>query len=215
MYAIIHKNQVLVGPKEWNKAFFSHVLQKKGITALIPRSAVEVLPYVIDADTSIHKVVVTQDEFNPMTQYLRGPLFTITEDSVTAHYEVVDTIIELARNNFKQKAAEERYRKEVSGIKVTLQDAEYSVTTQRVDRDVFAVNAMLLGDNETLNFKFSEGFVQLTKSDLLTVSNAIKAHVQSAFTWESNIFAQIDAAETAEQLLAITIVEASQTPTVE
>jgi hypothetical protein len=215
MYAIIHKNQVLVGPKDWDKAFFSYVLEQKGITTLLPRTATETLPHVIDADTYIQKVTVTQDEFNPMTQYLRGPLFTIAEDTVTAHYEVVDTVIELARNNFKQKAAEERYKKEVSGIKVTLQENEYSVTTQRVDRDIFAVNAMLLGDNETLNFKFSEGFVQLTKSDLLTVSNAIKAHVQAAFTWESNIFAQIDAAETAEQLLAIEIVEAPQTPTVE
>jgi hypothetical protein len=215
MYAIVHKNQVLVGPKGWSRAFFSHVLQKKGITALLPRSAVEVLPHVIDPDTSIHKVVVTRDKFTPMTQYLRGPLFTITEDAVTAHYEAVDTVIDLARNNFKQKAAEERYKKEVAGIKVSLQDKEYGVTTQRVDRDIFAVNAMLLGDNETLNFKFAEGFVQLTKSDLLTISNAIKAHVQAAFTWESNIFAQIDAAETAEQLLAITIVEVPQTPTSE
>lgn len=214
MYAIIYKNQVIAGPRDWDKGFFSYILEKKGITALLPRTPAETLPYIIDANTSIHKVIVTQDEFNPLTQHLRGPLFIIAEDAVAAHYEVVDTAIELAKNNFKQKAAEERYKKEVSGIKVTLQGAEYNVTTKRVERDIFAINAMLLVDNETLNFKFSEGFVNLTKSDLLAISNFIKKHVQDAFTWESNIIAQIDAAETAEQLLAITIVEVPLEPTV-
>ena len=208
MYAIIHKNQVLVGPKERDKAFFTYSIDKIGITEfLLPISVPETFPIKVNEDTSIHKVTVVEDSFNKMTQYLRGPLFEITPNEVIARYEVIDQEIEFARNNFKEQASLERRKKEESGTKVTLHDTAYAVSTTRVERDIFAINAALLNETDTINFKFKEGFVQLKKSDLLTISNAIRVHVQSAFDWEADIIAQIDSAQTAEELLAIEIIK--------
>lgn len=211
MYAVVYKNSVIAGPIDWNRAFFSFALDQVGVSNVaLPRTPYESFPHVIDSDTVIHKVTEVRDEFNPMVQYLRGPLFTITDTEVVARYEVMNTEIEFARNNFKEQAATERYKKEVAGTKVVIQNQELFVTTRRIEREDFAKKASLLNDTGTVNWKFSEGWLQVNKAELLQIATAIEAHVQSAFDWEKSISDQIDAAQSAQELLAIQIVEQPQ-----
>lgn len=212
MYAIVHKNTVIAGPIEWNRAFFSVALERIGVeNALLPRAPYESFPHAIDSETAVHKVSELRDEFNPMAQYLRGPLFTITDSEVVARYEVVDTEIQFARNNFKEQAAAERYKREVAGTKVTIQNQEVSVTTQRAEREDFTKKVAFLNDTDVVNWKFNEGWLQINKAELLQISSAIESHVQSSFDWEKSISDQINAAQTAQELLAIQIIEQSNT----
>lgn len=208
MYAIVRNNAVLVGPKEWDRAFFTLILKREGINNVtLPKSPYDSFPQVIDANTVIHKVTINRDEFNPLVQYLRGPLFTITANEVIADYKVTDTEIQFARNNFKDLAAAERYKKEISGITTTIQGLNVSITTARGDREEFLKKAVSITDTAQISWKFKEGWVQLSKADLLNIASLIDSHVQASFDWEKAICDQIDAANSSGELLAIKIVE--------
>jgi len=207
MYALVHKNKVLVGPKDWDRGFFLNALKRKGITnALISRRPQEVLPFIIDADTKIYSADVVKDQFDPMVQYLRGPIWTITEDTATANYEAIDTPIEAARANFKNLTATERYKKEITGATAEVQDVTVSLDTTRDGRNIFVQKYTMMGDNDTVNWKFPEGWLTLTKAELGAIVVAGAAHIQAAFDWEKEISDYIDLAVTAEELLSIEIV---------
>jgi len=209
MYAIIHKNRVIVGPKEWNRAFFTFSL--KSVVpgnVLLPRTpSDDIIPMIINADTKIVKAEVIKDEFNPMTQGLSGPYWTINDDTVTAEYRATDMPLESARQNFKNLAASERYNQEISGAKTVIQNVEVTINTNRGSRDIFVQKYLLMSEADIIGWKFPEAWLNLSKSDLGQVVKAGEDHVQSCFVWEKAICDQIDAAQSAEELLTITIVE--------
>lgn len=208
MYAILHKNKLSAGPKNWNRAFFSFRLNDLGIKTTLPNVAPKTMPFEIDADTKIVSVTVKKDDINPMTQYLTGPLWQINDDeTATAFYAATDTPLEAAKNNFRNQAAEERYKKEVAGTKTTVQDIEVTIDTTRDGRNIFIQKLITMDDNETVNWKFPETWLLLTKTDLAAVVQAGAQYIQACFDWEKNINDQIDQANTADQLLEIEIVE--------
>lgn len=214
MYAIIHKNRVLVGPKDWNRAFFTFALkQVKVLNPLIPRKpSDDILPLAIDADTKIVKAEVTKDSFDPMTQGLSGPHYIIEQDRVIAEYRATDMPIESARQKFKDQAADERYKKEIAGAKATIQEIEVTIDTNRGARDIFVQKYLLMNDTETVGWKFPEAWLNLTKAELGQVVQAGAQHVQGCFDWELNIGKQIDLAQNAEELHAIEIVKKPEVP---
>lgn len=207
MYAIVYKNKVIVGPKDWHQPFFINALKRVGVkNPVLPRAPFANFPHKIDDDIIVHKATVIQENFERKTQYLRGPMFVITDEGVTATYQVVDTEIVFARNNFKEQASQERRKKEQSGTTVTIQGVELSVTTEKFKRDEFAKKAAIMSDTDSVNWKFKDKWLTVSKAELLVISKQIETHVQAAFDWEKSISDKIDAAETAEQLLAIEIV---------
>lgn len=211
MYALVHKNKILVGPKDWDRGFFLAALREKGIkNAIIPRKPQEQLPYAIDEDTKIFKAEVVKAEINPMVEYHRGPIWTITEETATANYEAVDTPVEYARGNFKALAASERYKKEIAGTTFEIQGVTVTLDTTREGRNIFIQKYSMMGDLDTVNWKFPEGWLTLNKSELGQVIAAGAAHIQTAFDWEKGISDLIDSAQTKEELLAIEIVEKAE-----
>jgi len=208
MYAVIHKEKVIIGPKDWDRGFFSFRFQQLKINAAtMPRTAPTSFPYVVDENTRIIPATVIYENINPMVQYHRGPIWTISEDSASALYEAVDTPIESAKSNFRNQAAEERYKKEVSGTKITIQDLEVTLDTSRDGRNIFFQKFFLMSDADTVNWKFPEGWLTLTKAELDQIVQVGATHIQSSFDWEKDINDQINAATTAEELLAIEIIE--------
>jgi len=207
MYAVVYKNNVIVGPMDWNRAIFSGSLSKEQIEVVLPRVAPEDLPYVINEDAKICLVNENRPEINPMVEYYYGPLWDTTGDIAIANYEVVDTPIEFAKVNFKNQAADERYKKEVSGTKLNIQNTEVTIDTSRDGRNIFVQKYSLMAENETVNWKFPEGWLTLSKSELGQIVAAGAAHIQSSFDWEKTINDQIESATTKEDLLAIQIVE--------
>jgi len=211
MYAVIHKEKVIIGPKGWDIGFFSFRFQQLKINApTMPRTAPTNFPYVVDENTRIVPATVTYEDINPMTQYHRGPIWTIGEGSASALYEAIDTPLEQAKSNFSNLAADERYKKEVSGTKTTIQDLEVSLDTSRDGRNIFLQKLLLMGESDTVNWKFPEGWLILTKAELGQVVQIGSMHIQSAFDWEKNINDQIAAATTVEELLAIEILEKTE-----
>jgi hypothetical protein len=210
MYAVIYKNRVIVGPMAWNRGIFQGSLEKEGVRQTIPRVAPQELPYKVTEDAKIMLVQEVRPEINTMVEYYYGPLWDVTGNNAVASYEVHDSSVESARVNFKNQTAEERWKKEIAGIKVTIQNVEVSVPTERDARNIFVQKYSSMTENETVNWKFPETWLTLTKTELGKIVSAGAAHIQSCFDWEKSINDQIDAANTKEALVAIEIVEVQQ-----
>jgi hypothetical protein len=154
----------------------------------------------VDENTLIVPATVTYEEINPMVQYHRGPAWTTNEDSASALYEAVDTPIEQARSNFRNQAADERYKKEIAGTQTTIQDFEVSLDTSRDGRNIFLQKFSLMGDSDNVNWKFPEGWLTLTKADLGLIVASGAAYIQTCFDWEKEQVAIVDACETLTEL---------------
>lgn len=202
MYALVNAETVLSGPRDWNGAFFQDVLNRNGIEdKLIPRETPE-LPFHINETTRIVKVDIKKDEnIDTLVQYHRGPLWEINKDSVTAIYETLEIPLEFAKGNFKTLIAAKRYDKEVSGTKITIKNKEVTLDTSREGRNIFVQKYLLMNDGDTVNWKFPEGWLVLTKAELGTVVSAGENHIQNAFNWEKNLTDQIDAATSIQDLI--------------
>lgn len=211
LYAIVHKGRVVLGPLAWAQKYYTDVLKiRHRIQANIPGQAPETLPYVINEETEIREVQEVRPDLDAMTQYHYGPLWDLTGDVIIANYEIRDQELDFSRNNFRAVAAFERYKKEISNVKTTIQGKEVTLDTSRDGRAIFLQRYSLMSDNEVVNWKFPEGWLQLTKSELGSAVQAGLTHIQSAFDWEKDINDQIDAANTAEELHAIEIEQNSQ-----
>lgn len=214
MYAFAHKERVMVGPMGWNRALFDGALEKLKIVKTLSRNAppANELPLIIDEDTAIYPVEFNYPDYNKTTQYLEGPYWTFADGKATAGYLVKDQPVEFIKVALKSKASDERYKKETSGTKVTIQGTEIALNTVRDGRDTFAQKYVLMGDTDTLRWKFAEGWFTLNKTEVASIANAINAHVQSAFDWESAKCDEIESKTTAEELDAVVIVEPEPTP---
>jgi hypothetical protein len=207
MYALVYKERVIVGPIAWNRGMFDFALQKEGIkNPLIPKSSENNEPFIINEDAKIVPVMMQYENYNPITQYSRGPLWEIQENYVIAKYEAVDHDLLIIKGNLKNTAAAERFKKETKGIKITVQNNEEFVSTSRQDRNIFSSKVLTMSNDETLNWKFISGWKNLTKQEVLNIATSIDAYVQSTFDWEKTISDQIDQASTKEELLQIEIV---------
>lgn len=205
MYALIHKDQVLSGPRDWDRAFFTFIVNNKGIPLgkPIPRMPIDNEPYIIDEDTKIVRVEIVQEGLNPLVEYYQGPTWELLEDKALAHYAVINTPVEFARNNFKELVAAKRYEKETKGTKSTIQDLEVSLDTSRDGRNIFLQKYSLMPDDATVNWKFPEGWLTLTKAELGQCVAVGAGYIQSCFDWEKSYDDRIDAAMTKEELLQI------------
>jgi hypothetical protein len=205
MYAVIYKDRVIVGPMTWNRAIFQGALEKQKIDVALPRVAPEQMPMIINEDARIALVEERRPEFNPLVEYLYGPLWDLTGDMATANFDVMDSPLEAAKYNLRQQAAETRWKREESGTTTTIQSQLVTLDTSREGRNIFVQKYSLMSYDDTVNWKFPEGWFTLTKSELGQVVAVGAAYIQSCFDWEKHINDQIDAAANKAELLVIQI----------
>ena len=103
----------------------------------------------------------------------------------------------------KAAIAAARYAAETAGTTVngvlidTGRDSQALITGAAV--------AAMLDENYSLNWKTNAGFIHLTAPEIIAVAQAAREHVQKCFDREGELVAQVDAAQTAEDLDAIDI----------
>jgi hypothetical protein len=205
MFVLQHKGRVLNGPMDWNRGMFSGTLEDLKIDFPLPREFPGVSPFVIDQDTSVFIAELHPHEYNPLTEYLHGPFWQFTADRAIGTYQTVENPIDLIKGTMKNIVTNNRYAKEIAGAKVTIQGKEVTVDTARGARDVFIQKLLLMVDGTTVNWKFPEGWLLLTKADLQSAVAAGVAHVQGSFDWEVDKHAEIDACTTVEALKAVVL----------
>lgn len=213
MYVLVHKERVLVGPRDWNRPMFEGALNKLKLTAMLPRRDPQELPIEIDADTYITNAAIVIPPHNEKIETYHGPYWNFENKSLAVGtYEIKEKQIGSIRELLINETAAERYRREVAGTTTEIQGTTVTLDTSRDGRNVFIQKYTLMGENDTVNWKFPEGWLTLTKSDLGIAVAAGAAYIQGAFDWEKAKVEEIEAADTAAALDAIVIVEPQEEP---
>jgi hypothetical protein len=208
MYVLVHKERVLVGPRDWNRPMFEGALQKLKLETLLPRRDPQELPFIIDEDTYITNAATVIPPHDEVIETYHGPYWNFENKNLAVGtYEIKERPLGSIKEILINQAAAERYRKEVSGAKITIQGLEVSLDTSRDGRNIFLQKYTLMSDTDTVNWKFPEGWLTLTKAELGAVVFAGASHIQSTFDWEKEKVEEIEAATDAATLKAITIVE--------
>lgn len=209
MFVIIYNNSVILGPMKWNKVRFQNViLEECEVETILPISNGNFEPITINEEIKILPVQYAETPpLNQKIEMLNGPYWEFTPTHAIASYIVQSLPIDMVKGNLKAKLADERWKKEIKGIKVTIQSIEITVDTNRGTRDIFVQQYLLMGESDIVTWKFPETWLNLTKSDLGLIVATGAAYVKGVFEWEADLVGQIDACTTLAELDAIVIVE--------
>lgn len=207
-----NKQTVLLGPIFWRHRFIQSELDDLDIDYTVP--PVEPNSYVkISDELEIYPIAdLAIPHHDAIFEQLAGPFWNFDNQVATGHYTVLPRDLEAIKNDLRSLAAAERYRKEVAGVQVTVQNTAVTVDTSRDGRNIFVQKYTLMTDADSVQWKFPETWLTLTRSELGAVVAAGAAHVQSQFDWEGAIVDQIAAASTVDELKTIVIVEPVVTP---
>ena len=111
--------------------------------------------------------------------------------------------LDAAQNFVKQDAATARWKKQNSGVKVTLNGTEYTFPSDLNTKSIF--HQYITSNLDSVNWKINQDtWITLSKTDMQTVFNAIVSHVQSTYDWEATKLTEI-VATTHETLPNITL----------
>jgi hypothetical protein len=143
-------------------------------------------------------------EHDPRFQSVSQTSHTITDTEVVFSYTVSNKSLEQIKEEYKAGVAPERWNKENTTVTVTLYGKEITVSTSRENR--LALVSKVVSDGGVHNYKFNDGeWVEILKSDLVTILNAIDDVVQAAFDWEYEKLAEIDACVDGEAVYNVVI----------
>ena len=210
-----NKQTILLGPIFWRHRFIQSELDDLDIDYTVP--PVEPNSYLKFTDElEIYPIAdLAIPQHDAIFEQLAGPFWNFDNNVATGHYTVLPRDLEAIKNDLRALAAAERYRKEVAGVQVTVQNTAVTVDTSRDGRNIFVQKYTLMSDTDTVQWKFPETWLTLSRSELGAVVAAGAAHVQSQFDWESAIVDQIAAASTVDELKTIVIVEPVVAPGVQ
>ena len=155
---------------------------------------------VIDENTKIYASELVYQNFNNKIEHLHGPFWDFTSGKAIGTFQIVENSIVSIKNTLKALVAENRWRKEIAGTTATIQNMEVIVNTTRDGRDIFFQKYMLMGENDTVQWKFSKSWLTLTKLDIGIAVTAGATYIQSQFEWETTKISEIDACVTAQEL---------------
>lgn len=183
MFIITYNNNVILGPMKWNARRFTEVIEDDcEITVTLPLT--NDAYYEVNDEIKIYPVQGTLNpEFNSKTEYLHGPFYEYIDGIAYSSMVVEQLPLSAAQNFVKQEAANVRWIKQNSGVKITLNDVEYTFATDLQTKSIF--HQYITSDLESVNWKIDQDtWIVLSKSNIQTVFNSIVNHVQSAFDWE-------------------------------
>lgn len=206
MYALVNGQELLLGPIGFNVRMINSELEELELPERfrVSSSDYQNVPLSITDEVKILPTRNQQPEFDPRYEYLYGPVHEIKEDEVVFNYWKADRTLEDIKEVYKLQVKPERQRRENTTIKVTVNDTEVTVSTDRENR--LALTSKVVSGDGPFNFKFANGvWVEVTKADLQTIIAAIDAKVQEAFDWELAKLAEIDACETKEAVYEVEI----------
>jgi hypothetical protein len=208
MFVIVHNNSVILGPMRWNRYRFENTIAEEcEVQATLPDRNDSQTPITVSESVQILPVQTSPTpEYNPKIEILHGPFWEFTEAAAIASYQVLPMSIDAVKSSLKAEAAAARWRKEIGTVSITINDSEYAFSTDRDTRYVLQ-NALLSSIN-AFNWKIDGNtWVVLNNAEIQSAIDAITSHVQSCFDWEAAKVAEIDSAETLEQLDEIVITE--------
>jgi hypothetical protein len=157
------------------------------ITATVPN------PAYVDPETTPDVPEIIEE-----TQIVTGPeRYAIGPVELDAD----ETPLVLAKRAKLGEIAAARYEAEVGGITVS----SMTIKTDRESQALItgAALAATLDNTYTCRWKTEQGFVTLNAATVISVAQAVRAHVQACFDREAELAATIEAATTVEEVQAV------------
>ena len=206
MYVLINNNQVINGPRSWNYRSFESTLEDElEITYKLPIQKTDNDPIIINEETKILPATLIYQGFNSRIEHLDGPFWEFSDTLATGTFIIKPNNIDAVKNDLIAQTAAIRYTKETAGIKVTVQNTEVTIDTARGNRDIFVQKYLLMGESDTVQWKFPECWLTLSKSDLGMIVSSATAFIQDQFSWEEGKALGINACSTLEELNSIVL----------
>jgi len=207
MYVLVSNGRVLNGPRTWSYRSFRNTLEEElGITYDLPTVKTDTAVININETVKIYFAVVDETaSYNPKIQYLHGPFWDFSNGIATGTYTAEYHPIQTVKTYLASVIAANRYDKEIAGIQHTIRNTQVTVETDRDTRNIFFQKYLLMSENETVNWKFPETWLTLSKTELGNVVSAAATHIEDQFNWESDKLFEIESASTYEALDAIVL----------
>ena len=206
MNVLVHNERVLVGPMSWNRPMFEGGLDRLKISALLPRNDPETVPIVIDDATYLTTAQLVIPDHNSRTQTYYGPFWDFTNPAIAVGtFEIKYKQIWEIQAQLRDEAKANRYTAEVGGTHSVIQGKKVTIDTSREGRNIFVQKYSLMGTDETVNWKFPETWLTLTKDELGQCVAAGAAHIQATFDWEKLKDDEITASTTIEELEVLVV----------
>lgn len=210
MFVIVYQNSVILGPMRWNRFRFENTIFEdcEEFSVTLADRNDDLTAVVVSDDIKILPVQGTPNpEYNSKIEILHGPFWEFTDTAAISSYTVLPLPVDAVKNQLKAVLANQRYIKEVKGTTVTVQGTEVTVDTARGVRDTLTQKYLLMDDYDTVQWKFPQTWLTLSKAEVGNIVRAGADYVQAQFEWEAGLIAEIDNATTLEQLDAIVIIE--------
>jgi hypothetical protein len=205
-YVLAHNGTVINGPRVWNGRSFETTLEEDlEITFKLPIRKEDEEIIEIDENTKIYSAELVYQDYNSLSHYLHGPFWDYSTGKAIGTFQPVENSIELIKGTLKANVASNRWTKEVVGFKKTIQDIEVTIDTSREKRNQFSSKYTIMADDEVVNWKFSDQWIQLSKDNVLEIAKEIDQHIQQQFNWETEKIAEINQCETVDQLLLVDV----------
>lgn len=204
------KQQILLGPMPWKPRYIQseiNDLVESGDKATSFTISQTENGYVNCGDGyEIFPVIMEITEYDPIYQHLAGPYYTFSDNLATGSYVINESDISLVKPALKQSVKEERQRKQLLGTTLNIGGTDVILDTNADELANFVSLLSTIGD-DSVNWKFKEGFITLTKADVQNIVDTIRSHIQSQFDWEKTTCETIDAATELTSLKSLTITE--------
>ena len=109
--------------------------------------------------------------------------------------------LEYFKEKKKKEIASDRYDEEISGVNVN----GIEIDTERDSQALItgAALAALQDESYILKWKAENGFIELNATQVVSIANAVRAHVQGCFNREAECIALIDACTNMDDLNSI------------
>jgi len=206
-----NKTTVLLGPIEWRPRFIQSELNDL-FDAGEKATAYTISPTetgYIDCNDGFEIFPIASSEgsaHDPIYEQLAGPFYTYDNNVASEVYNVLDRDISHVKESLKQVAKLERQRKQLLGTTLNIGGTDVTLAT---DADELANFVSLLASIgvDSVNWKFKEGFITLTKANVQSIVDAIRSHIQTQFDWEKTIGETIETATELSSLKSLTITE--------
>jgi hypothetical protein len=169
-------------------------------------------PIITEQWKIIPVVDLVEPGYDDRFEQLSGPFLTINDDNITGFYNVVDQSISIAKSKLKTIVTDTRWRVETGKLTFTFADGEtVQLFTSREDRVVYLDALLIMGDTDTVTFKFvDEKFRAVTKSELTQIVTTGSQHIKDCFRWEAEKHAEIDLCTTLDELKLINLTHPSE-----
>jgi hypothetical protein len=213
LYSLIHDDQLLLGPIQYNYQLINFDLEELEIPQRLTSQSYNQVPIQFDEKTFLLPAKEEFEEYDAKYKRLLSPTWNIRKEDevpveVVFSYSATDRNIEEVKQERKIIVKEGRKNKENANIVLTVQGTEISVSTGIDNR--LALASKLSSSPGPHNFKFGEDvWLQITSTDLEYIIRQIDLKIQEAFDWEFSKVQEIDACTTIDEVYNVEIIPAT------